>query len=169
MKKIGLRQLAVILISAFMNRAVLLMMNPFGIAYFAAAYMQKPGRLLLTLVSLLGMSLIMPGTVLLKYTGVILCIIIVEKIVTLCKKEVTPLKMALISGVIVAAASVATSLIWQSGTGTAMDKRIVVALLEGAVTTGMCIVFHQAIDTLLYYRGRKVLSSFCLLYTSRCV
>ena len=73
MKKIGLRQLAVILISAFMNRAVLLMMNPFGIAYFAAAYLQKPGRLLLTLVSLLGMSLIMPGTVLLKYTVVILC------------------------------------------------------------------------------------------------
>lgn len=163
MKKIGLRQLAVILISAFMNRAVLLMMNPFGIAYFAAAYLQKPGRLLLTLVSLLGMSLIMPGTVLLKYTGVILCIIIVEKILTLCKKEVTPLKMALISGIIVAAASSATSLIWQSGMETALDKRIVVALLEGAVTTGMCIVFNQAVETLLYYRGRKVLSSFSFI------
>ena len=54
--------------------------------------------------------------------------------------------MALISGIIVAAASSATSLIWQSGMETALDKRIVVALLEGAVTTGMCIVFNQAVE-----------------------
>ena len=44
----------------------------FGIAYFACAYMYRPGRLLLTGASVIGMATAMPIGILLKYIGVIL-------------------------------------------------------------------------------------------------
>ena len=44
MRKMDFRNVVTAIVGAVMNRSVLLMMNPFGIAYFASAYMYKPGR-----------------------------------------------------------------------------------------------------------------------------
>ena len=56
MKKMDFRNLMTALVGAVINRSVLLMMNPFGIAYFAGAYMYKPGRPLLVLAVIIGHS-----------------------------------------------------------------------------------------------------------------
>ena len=40
MKKLDFRSVLAALVAAVVNRSVLLMMNPFGIAYFTAAYMR---------------------------------------------------------------------------------------------------------------------------------
>ena len=82
--------------AAVINRAVLLMMNPFGIAYFVSAYIRGSSRLLLTAGTLAGMCSVLPVKIFLKYTGIIAGIIVIEKILKICRKKAEPWVMALI-------------------------------------------------------------------------
>lgn len=56
MKRVHIRQWMVILLSGFLQQPVSGMMNPFGIAYFGAAYMWPEHRSLLPVISLIGMA-----------------------------------------------------------------------------------------------------------------
>ena len=71
MKRVHIRQWMVILLSGFLQQPVSGMMNPFGIAYFGAAYMWPEHRSLLPVISLIGMAAGIPQNMLLKYLGIL--------------------------------------------------------------------------------------------------
>ena len=93
MKRLDVSHIITALVAAVMNRSILLMMNPFGIAYFAGAYMYKPGRWLTALLSVIGMATVMPPGILIKYVGVLLGIVIITRLLELRKKIITPFRM----------------------------------------------------------------------------
>ena len=100
MKKLDFRSVLAALVAAVVNRSVLLMMNPFGIAYFTAAYMRGKSRWLLAAASLGGMATVMPVKILLKYSGVIAGIMMIEKLLKICRRKVYPRMMALAAGIL---------------------------------------------------------------------
>ena len=71
MKKIGVKDLLVIVLSALMNMLVWHDRNPVGIALFCAAYALIPGKLLLAAAVLSGMAYALPMTIFIRYTGMI--------------------------------------------------------------------------------------------------
>lgn len=159
MKKMDFRNLITALVGAVVNRSILLMMNPFGIAYFASAYMYKPGRALLVLAVIIGMATALPPSILIKYVGVVAGIIIITKILELRKKAVTPIKMAVICGVLISIAGFAYSAglngldrvdIWQTA---------LISSLEGVASFAMVFVFDHAIRIFLYHKNENALSN----------
>ena len=159
MRKMDFRNVVTAIVGAVMNRSVLLMMNPFGIAYFASAYMYKPGRLALAAASAAGMATAMPPGILLKYIGVLLGIMLLTKLVELRKKTVTPLKMALICGILISLAGFAYSAglnglecinLWQTA---------LISSLEGVAAFAMVFVFNYAVRIFLYHKSENTLSN----------
>lgn len=149
MRKLDFRSLLTALVAAVLNRSILLMMNPFGIAYFASAYMHKPGRGLLLIASLAGMATAMPVKALLKYAGVMLGIIIVEKILKICKKTPAPWIMAIAAGVLVSGAGVAYSIGLNGFDPQSLQKLAAVNLLEGVAVVCLVLIFNKAVTVLL--------------------
>jgi len=159
MKKIDFRNLIVALVSAVINRSIILMMNPFGIAYFASAYMYKPGRGLLALASILGMSSALPVNVLIKYVGVIMGIIIITKLLEIRKVVVSPVKMAVISGILVSVAGFAYSLGLNGLYRQDLLRTAVISSLEGITALVSVFIFNKAVGTILNRKGEKIISN----------
>lgn len=159
MRKMDFRNIVTALVGAVMNRSVLLMMNPFGIAYFACAYMYKPGRLLLTAASVIGMATAMPPGILLKYIGVVLGIIIITKITQMRKKVMTPVKMAISCGVLISLAGFAYSAGLNGLERTDLWQMALVSSLEGIASFAMVFVFNYAVRLFLYHKNENSLSN----------
>ncbi|HIQ99550.1 MAG TPA: stage II sporulation protein E [Candidatus Scybalocola faecavium] len=159
MKKLDFRNMVTAFVGAVMNRSILLMMNPFGIAYFACAYMYRPGRLLLTGASVIGMATAMPIGILLKYIGVILGILVIVKVLELKKKTVTPLKMALICGILISIAGFAYSAGLNGLEQTGIWQLILISSLEGIAAFSMVFVFNYAVRVFLFHKNENTLSN----------
>ena len=71
MKKLDMKDLLVIVLSAFINMFVWHDRNPAGVAFFCAAYALIPGKILLSVASLTGMAYALPMTAFIRYTGLI--------------------------------------------------------------------------------------------------
>jgi len=159
MKKIDFKNLIVALVGAVINRSVILMMNPFGIAYFASAYMYKPGRGLLALASIIGMSSALPVNVLIKYVGVIMGIIIITKLLEMRKIVVSPIKMAAISGILISVAGFAYSLGLNGSNRQDLLRTAVISSLEGIIALVSVFIFNKAVVTILNRKGETNISN----------
>lgn len=159
MKKIDLRNLITALVGAVINRSILLMMNPFGVAYFAAAYMYRPGRWLMVLGSILGMASILPVGILIKYIGVITGIVIITKILELRKKIVTPRIMAIISGVLTGIAGFAYSAGLNGIDQIDTWRVLLISSLEGVAVFAMVFVLNHTIRIILYHKNDQIMTN----------
>ena len=159
MRKLDFRNVVIAVVGAVINRSVLLMMNPFGIAYFACAYMYKPGRLLVAAASAVGMATAMPPGILLKYIGVILGIAAAVKVLEMRKKALTPLKMALICGIFITIAGFAYSVGLNGLERANVGQLALISSLEGVVSFAMVFVFDRAIRIFLFHKNDRLLSN----------
>ena len=105
------------------------------------------------------MATAMPPGILLKYIGVLLGIMLLTKLVELRKKTVTPLKMALICGILISLAGFAYSAglngiecinLWQTA---------LISSLEGVAAFAMVFVFNYAVRIFLYHKSENTLSN----------
>ena len=71
MRKLGMKDLLVIVLGAFINLFVWHDRNPVGVAFFCAAYALIPGKMLLAMAALFGMAYALPMTSFIRYTGLI--------------------------------------------------------------------------------------------------
>ena len=62
MRKLGMKDLLVIVLGAFINLFVWHDRNPVGVAFFCAAYALIPGKMLLAMAALFGMAYALPMT-----------------------------------------------------------------------------------------------------------
>lgn len=106
MKRIHIRQWMVILLSGFLQQSMSGIMNPLGIAYFAAAYMWPEHRNLLPVISLIGMAAGIPQTMLLKYLGILIGIMLITYILEWKKAWVSQQEMLLMLSLLILSADV---------------------------------------------------------------
>ncbi len=100
MKVLNKRAIIVNLLGIILTRAVLYSMNPVAIAYFSAAYLDKSLRFLLLASTLGGLALWMPFIEAVPYITVILMIIVITGLIERQKKQLTPVRMGLISTIV---------------------------------------------------------------------
>lgn len=81
MKKLGMKNLLVILLSALISVFVWHDRNPAGVAFFCAAYAMIPGKILLTIATLLGMAYALPMTAFIRYAGLMTTVMAMAAIV----------------------------------------------------------------------------------------
>lgn len=96
----------VLLLSGFLQHSVSGLMNPMGIAYFAAAYMWPEHRSLLPVISLIGMAAGIPQTMLLKYLGILIGIMLITYILEWKKAWVSQQEMLLMLSLLILSADV---------------------------------------------------------------
>lgn len=145
MKKLDFRSVLAALVAAVVNRSVLLMMNPFGIAYFTAAYMRGKSRCLLAAASLGGMATVMPVKILLKYSGVIAGIMMIEKLLKICRRKVYPWMMALAAGILTGMSGTAYTLGLNGFYLENIREAVIVNLLEGLAVGCLVFIFDRAV------------------------
>ena len=81
MKKLGMKNLLLILLSALMNVFVWHDRNPAGVAFFCAAYAMIPGKMLLAVATLSGMAYALPMTAFIRYTGLIITVMAMAAVI----------------------------------------------------------------------------------------
>ncbi len=159
MKKIDFRNIVTALVAAVMNRAILLMMNPFGVAFLAGAYLYKPGRLLVVCASVIGMATALPPRILIKYVAVMLGIVLITKLLELLKIVMSPGKMALLCGSLMSIAGFSYSVGLGGVASGSLWSLLLLSLAEGVASAGMVLVFNRAIRILLYHKKENILSN----------
>ena len=148
MRRPNIRSVLTVLIAAVINGSALLTMNPFGIAYFAGAYMYENSRWMLILASLTGMAVFLPWKVAVRYAGSMLGIIVVEKILKKNRKHIPVWMMAASSGVFVMLAGIAYTTGFYGYTPEALKRTILINALEGIAVFCLVMIFHKAIGVI---------------------
>lgn len=106
MRQLHLRQWMVILLCGFIQQPLGQTMNPLGLAYFAAAYMWPEHRPLLPVVALIGMAVEVPQTMLLKYLGILIGVMLITYILEWKKAWISQHKMLLMLSLLILSADI---------------------------------------------------------------
>lgn len=159
MRKLDFGSLITVLVAAVINRSVLLMMNPLGIAYFASAYITASGRGFLFIASLVGMATVMPIKILLKYAGVMTGMVVIEKILRKSFNKAAVWQMALSSAALIWAAGVAYTLGLGSYEGEALGRIVAANFLEAVSTFCLVFIFSKALNVICTKDGKRPLSN----------
>ena len=130
MKRVHIRQWMVILLSGFLQQPVSGMMNPFGIAYFGAAYMWPEHRSLLPVISLIGMAAGIPQNMLLKYLGILIGIMLITYILEWKKAWVSQHEMLLMLSLLILSADIGYGLAREGITAEAALRQLRFGAIE---------------------------------------
>lgn len=106
MRQLHMRQWMVILLCGFIQQPLGRTMNPLGLAYFAAAYLWPEHRTLLPVVTLIGMAVEMPQTMLLKYLGILIGIMLITYILEWKKAWISQHEMLLMLSLLILSADI---------------------------------------------------------------
>ena len=154
MKKLDFAGVLAALVAAVMNRAVLLMMNPFGIAYFVSAYTHGSVKLLLIAGTAAGMATALPVKMFLKYMGIIAGVIVIEKLLKICRKKAEPWVMAVMAGILTGLAGTAYTLGMHGFYIESTQRAVLVNALEGVMTGCLVLIFDKGVR-IIYQKEKQ--------------
>ena len=149
MKRIHIRQWMVLLLSGFLQHSVSGLMNPMGIAYFAAAYMWPEHRSLLPVISLIGMAAGIPQTMLLKYLGILIGIMLITYILEWKKAWVSQQEMLLMLSLLILSADVGYGLAREGLTLTAAGHQLRLGAIEAVFGALGFALFYSVMKVFL--------------------
>lgn len=156
MRKLGMKDLLVIVLSAFINMFVWHDRNPAGVAFFCAAYALIPGKLLLAVATLSGMAYALPMTAFIRYTGLITTVMAMAAV--LKKVRSTMLNPVIMCGLMVMTmltAGVGYGLAYGTGWQQHMLTELPQSALELAAAIGAYWIFAGMIAWLKGWRPAR--------------
>ena len=158
MRKLGVKDLLVIVLSAFINMFVWHDRNPVGAAFFCAAYVLVPGKLLLAAATLSGMAYALPMTAFIRYTGLITTVMAMAAVLKKVRpKMLTPLMMCGLMIMTMLTAQVGYGLAYGTGWQRHMLQELPDSAMEFGISLGAYWLFVGMIAWLKGWRptGRK--------------
>lgn len=158
MRQIHIRQWMVILLSGFVQPPLTGMINPFGIAYFGAAYMWPEHRNFLPVVTLIGMAAAIPQTMLLKYLGILIGIILITYILEWKKAWISQREMLLMLSLLVLSADIGYGLAREGISLQAVLHQLRTGALETVFTAVAFLFFYQVMKIFLKEVAREPFS-----------
>lgn len=144
MRKPDIRNILTVLIAAVIHGSAILTMNPFGIAYFAGAYLCESKRWILILASLGGMAAFLPLKIAVRYACSMLGIIVVEKILKRHEQNIPVWVMAVWSGVFVMLTGVAYTMGIYGYAQENLKQTLLINALEGVSVVCLVLIFYKA-------------------------
>lgn len=155
MKRINIRQWMVILLSAFLQRPLSGVMNPFGLAYFGAAYMWPEHRNLLPVLTLIGMAAGIPQTVLLKYLGILIGIMLITYILEWKKAWVSQHEMLLMLSLLILSADLGYGLARDGITKEMALYHLRMGVVEAVFGAVGFLIFYNVMKAFLKIRNSE--------------
>ncbi|NLZ80242.1 MAG: SpoIIE family protein phosphatase [Clostridiales bacterium] len=150
MKKKLLKRIGMQMIGGVVAQCFILPHNPFGLAYFAAAYLQKPTRAFIFPIVLVSMLLTMPATVAIKYGLAMLVIAVIieliERIKNSCGKYL---------GGVIAAISLFSMEVAKAGLSINPEKELIAGFFEYIMVFALVIVFSVGIAAVVTPRSNR--------------
>ena len=151
MRQLHLRQWMVILLCAFLQRPLGQTMNPLGMAYFAAAYMWPEHRSLLPVVALIGMAVEMPQTMLLKYLGILIGVMLITYILEWKKAWISQRKMLLMLSLLILSADIGYGLAGEGLRFSALGESLRFGGVEASLGAAAYLAFYTVMKVFLKY------------------
>lgn len=149
MREIHIRQWMVILLSGILQQPVGHVMNPLGIAYFAAAYMWPEHRTLLPVVTLIGMAVSVPQNLLLKYLGILIGVMLITYILEWKKAWVSQREMLLMLSLLILSADMGYGLAAQGVSLTAFLSELRLGCFEAVFSALTFFMFYKIMKNFL--------------------
>lgn len=154
MKKKILKRLGMQLIGGIVAQCYILPYNPFGLAYFTAAYLFKPTRAFIFPIVLVSMLLTMPAIQAIKYCLAMLVIVVVIEIVERLRGS-----CGKVLGGMIAAMSLFSMEIAKAGLSVNPEREIMVGFFESILVFGLVIVFSIGIIAIIAHGGNRILTN----------
>jgi stage II sporulation protein E len=154
MKEINKRTVWINIMGVMAARTVLFSMNPVAMAYFSASYAEKTNRLWITLVTILGMSTIMPMVDVIKYGLVMLVVIVITHLAERRGRKVTVPVMGVLAGVVSTALAVTKAMLYVNS-----EHYILLALLEGILIIALTNLFHMGVHYFTYSKKGQAMNN----------
>lgn len=148
MKATSKRAIVVNLLGILMTHATIYSMNPVGIAFFTAAYLEKSMRFLLLFTTISGIALWMPYLEAIKYISILLVILTIVGIVERRGRKITPVIMGLLAGIVTLFVGVG---FWYQG-GEDLQQLYLVGI-EAVLVFALQNVFYSGLS--YFYRCKK--------------
>lgn len=149
MRQVHIRQWMVILLSAFLQQPIGNVMNPFGVAYFAAAYMWPEHRTLLPVVSLIGMAAEVPETMLLKYLGILIGVMLITYILEWKKAWISQHEMLLMLSLLILSADIGYGLAKEGISWQVIGTQLRFGIIEAGFASIGFVVFYAVMKGFL--------------------
>ncbi|MBQ2287662.1 MAG: SpoIIE family protein phosphatase [Lachnospiraceae bacterium] len=149
MRQLHLRQWMVILLCGFMQQPLGHTMNPLGLAYFAAAYMWPEHRPLLPVVALIGMAVEVPQTMLLKYLGILIGVMLITYILEWKKAWISQHKMLLMLSLLILSADIGYGLAREGLDFQMFGRQLRLGGLEAVFGAAGYMVFYAMMNAFL--------------------
>lgn len=152
MKKLDMKDLLVIVLSAFINMFVWHDRNPAGVAFFCAAYALIPGKILLSVASLTGMAYALPMTAFIRYTGLITTVMMMAAVLRKVRPGLlTPVVMCGLMTLTMLTAGIGYSLAYGEGWQQHMMSELPKSALELAAALG---IYWLSVGGIAFLKGR---------------
>lgn len=154
MKKRLMKRIGMQLIGGIVAQCYILSYNPFGLAYFAAAYLQKGTRAFVFPIILVSMLLTMPATEAIKYGLAMLVIAVIIELIERMKDS-----CGRYLGGVIAAISLFSMEIAKAGLSINPEKQIISGLFESVMVFALVVVFSTGIAAVVSPRSNKVFTN----------
>ena len=152
MKKLDMKDLLVIVLSAFINMFVWHDRNPAGVAFFCAAYALIPGKILLSVASLTGMAYALPMTAFIRYTGLITTVMMMAAVLRKVRPGLlTPVVMCGLMTLTMLTAGIGYGLAYGEGWQQHMMSELPKSALELAAALG---IYWLSVGGIAFLKGR---------------
>lgn len=154
MKRLNIKNIGVNLLGMVLARALLYTLNPIGIGYFAAVYMEKGQRALIFMATIIGMSTIMPFIDVAKYGLIMLIIMVIIGLVEKKNKRLMVVVIGSIAGIVTTAMELTKNALYVNN-----SSYLWIALLEGITVFALTTVFSKGIRYILYSKKGQAINN----------
>jgi len=144
MKELNMRKILVNILGVAMARAVFMGMNPIGMGYFAAVYLEKKSRMFIMFTVLLGMLTAMPYAEVLKYLIIMVVISVITALAEFNNKRVSMNTLGVLTAVITASMTITDGLLSNN-----LGYYLLLGLGEGAAIFAFALIFRKGLEPLL--------------------
>jgi stage II sporulation protein E len=145
MKELNMKRVCVNILGVVMARAVFSGINPIAIGYFAAVYLERPGRIPIMLAVLLGLVTTMPLEDVAKYLIIMIVISILTNLLEYTNKKISIGMMGGLAAAVTAAMSLTNGLLNEN-----MEALILLGLGEGVAVFAFSFIFRKGLDPILH-------------------
>lgn len=144
MKGLNKRIIFINLIAIILARSVFLDINPVAIGYFGAVYLNKVGRRILFIATLIGMATSMPVVDVVKYGLVMITIMVVISLIEKKDKKLPIPVMGSIAGIITTVITLSKGLMSIN-----FNYFVTIAILEGVLVFALVGIFYKGINYIM--------------------
>lgn len=154
MRELKIRGVFINLIAVMLARVLFLDFNPVAIGYFAAVYLLRTGRGITFIATILGMATVMPYVEVVKYSLIMITIMVVVSLVEKKDKTISVQAMGILSGIATMSLTLTRGFL-----STNLKYFLFMSFCEGLLVFALVNIFYKGIHYILHSKKAQLNSN----------